>query len=166
MRWVGKPIFGRAIDTQTFQGPVLLAALRYAGSANTRSTALALQATHATLQRVGGSVVVSIEGRLDAARDLVTRHRLLFPVLFDSEGSLHGVVGSNRNWAGMFRMRPGQMLRRVANFHIEPGALSGPMDRLPAAALVLDGVPVWHWHARSVTDVLPVNEVDRHRALR
>jgi peroxiredoxin len=153
-----RPVSGPVVDSEEVlrQRPIALVFLRYAGSAHTRAVAKELDAAWDQLDP-DVLLVGVVEGSERAARDVVPRLHLRFPVLHDADGTLYSAyqVGS-----GLPSL--GGLLAYPETLRAGHGWPEGPFDRAMAAfVLGKGGAVAWAWYGRRSTDRPDVGELVR-----
>lgn len=142
----------------TVRRPLLVVALRHAGSALTRAAAAELDAQFDRLDAAGIGVAAIVEGTLAEARDLVPRLQLRYPVVFDGDGVIYDAIGAERD-RGFARtaIDPRSAARWIAAIATHGrGSIGGPLDRrLAAVRIGIGGKVAWAWSGASITDRPP-----------
>lgn len=155
---VGQPVFGLPVDLERLRqrGPVLVVFWGALSSAATLDNLARLTAIWPRVDVEAGGLVAVTRSPLEAARDFVPRHHVLFPVIVDSTGDIAArwAVGEARGLqAALLRAQPTVVRRAVSvlrNGQPLPEANEG---QLPAAFVVGRDGDVRHaWYGRSVGD--------------
>ena len=159
--FVRPPICGLPFDSEALLGSnaIALVFLRYAGSSQTRTTAIELNTIFPDLDQADVKLVAVIDGGSIAVRDLVPRFHLLYPVLHDEAGELYGAfdVGHDRAFLRTLT-NPAAARRYFSGFGAGHGWMDGALSRLQAAVIIGRGGEVrWSWQGRGVLDRLDVD---------
>lgn len=156
----GQPVFGVPFDLHRSRarGAVLVSFWAPLSSRGTLASLAALTAVWPRVDAEAGGMVAITRSPLEAARDFVPRHHVLFPVLVDEQGETF------RNWkvskatgfsSKLRTARPAFVKRALSvlrNGHALPESNE---DQLPAAFVVnASGEIVHAWYGSGVDDVV------------
>ncbi len=158
----GQPVFGLPFDLTRAQarGPVLVAFWSALSNAGTLRNLSALTEAWPRADAEGGGIVAVTRSPLEAARDFVPRHHVLFPVLVDERGTFFESWGVSRATglaAALVRVRPEPLRRALSVLRNGQPLPEAHADQLPAAFLVgRDGIVRKAWQGSGVDDVIPM----------
>ncbi len=158
----GQPVFGLPYDLAAARsrGPVLVAFWSALSNAGTLRNLAALTEAWPRADAEGGGIVAVTRSPLEAARDFVPRHHVLFPVLVDEGGTFFEAWGVGRATglaAALVRARPEPLRRALSVLRNGQQLPEAHANQLPAAFLVgPDGVVLKAWRGSSVDDVIPM----------
>ena len=149
---VGQPVFGLPFDLARLQrrGPVIVVFLGGLSGASALENVQRLTAIWPRVDAEAGGMVGITRSPLEAARDFVPRHHVLFPVLCDESGQHTGAWGVGRAGglaALLLRARPDLLRRAVSVVRTGQPMPEANPDQLPAAFVVgADGVVRYSWY--------------------
>jgi len=158
----GQPVFGLPYDLAAARarGPVLVAFWSALSNAGTLRNLASLTGAWPRADAEAGGIVAVTRSPLEAARDFVPRHHVLFPVLVDESGTFFDAWGVGRASglaAALVRARPEPLRRALSVLRNGQPLPEAHADQLPAAFLVgRDGAVVKAWHGQGVDDVIPM----------
>ncbi|GDX79351.1 hypothetical protein LBMAG42_11620 [Deltaproteobacteria bacterium] len=154
----GQPVFGRPfqLDRARARGAVVVAFLGPLSAAASLDNLARLTTIWPRIDAEAGGLVGVTRSPLEAARDFVPRHHVLFPVLVDDTGEAFaswGVGLAKGLDATLLRAQP-KLLRRALSVIRNGQPLPEAHDnQLPAAFVVgADGRVRWAWYGRSLAD--------------
>lgn len=154
----GQPVFGLPfeLERQRARGPVVVAFWGALSSAATLDNLARLTALWPRVDELAGGMVAVTRSPLEAARDFVPRHHVLFPVLVDATGELAGQwgVGGARGLKAAWAKAQPRVLRRAVSVLRNGQPLPEAHEAQLPAAFVVDrtGTVRLAWYGRSMGD--------------
>jgi len=155
---VGQPVFGLPFDLARARrrGPVVVAFWGALSSPATLENLARLTEVWPRIDAQAGGVVAVTRSPLEAARDFVPRHHVLYPVLVDTTGAIAeawGVGAAHGLDALRLRAQPALLRRAVSVLRNGQALPEAHADQLPAAFVVgADGVVRYAWRGRALRD--------------
>lgn len=165
-----KPVFGKMLSLQeeAKQRPVVLVFVPGLSSPIARNVLAALQARVADFDLAGVGLYALTPSTLTSAQDFVPRHHLLFPLIADSDRSIHRLFGVGRLGPKQAArsLQPESLKQGVSALRQGAGFQIRGTIRSTSAFVVSRGGHLAHIHCgRSLFDSLPVDELLRKAAL-
>ncbi len=154
----GQPVFGLPFDLTRARGRGAVGVVFFGAlsSGATLDSFHRLTAIWSKLDGEQGGLVVVTRSPLEAARDFVPRHHVLFPMLVDEEGARYHTWGIGRAsgvGAVFARSQPGFVRRAVSVLRNGQPLPEAHVDQAPAAFVVdRAGKVTWAWYGASVND--------------
>lgn len=154
----GQPVFGRPfqLDRVRERGAVVVMFFGALSSGATRENLERLTAIWPRIDAEQGGLVAVTRSPLEAARDFVPRHHVVFPVLVDESGEASAAWGVGRAagiGAFVARAQPELLRRAVSVVRNGQPLPEAHVDQAPAAFVVdRAGVVQLAWYGRGVGD--------------
>ncbi len=162
---VGQPVFGLPFDlSQARQrGAVLVAFWSALSNASTLRNLEALTRLWPRVDLEAGGIVAVTRSPLEAARDFVPRHHVLFPVIVDDTGrefAAWGVHAASGFSAALVRARPEPVRRALSVLRNGQTLPEAHPEQRPAAFVVnAEGKVTSAWYGAGVGAVLDAEEL-------
>ncbi len=156
----GQPVFGLPFELSRLQrrGPVVVAFLGGLSGAAALENVQRLTTIWPRVDAKAGGMVGITRSPLEAARDFVPRHHVLFPVLCDEAGQHTAAWGVGRATglaALLLRARPDLLRRAVSVVRTGQPMPEAHPDQLPAAFVVgSDGRVRYGWYGTGPSALL------------
>lgn len=159
---VGQPVFGVPfkLERAIARGPVLVSFWAPLSARGTLATLGALTELWPRVDTEAGGIVAVTRSPLEAARDFVPRHHVLFPVLVDESGDdfERWKIPPAKGLSSKLRTaRPAFVKRALSVFRNGQALPEAHEDQLPAAFVVSpQGQVRSAWYGTAVDDVVDV----------
>ena len=159
-----KPVFGKrlALQQEAQKRPIVLVFVPGLASPVARNALAALQVHVAEFDLAGVGLYALTPSTLISAQDFVPRHHLLFPLIADSDRSIHRLYGVGR-------LGPKQVLRSLQPESLKQGAatlrqgagfgLRGTFRAARGFVVGRGGLILHSYCSRSLFQPLPVEEL-------